>query len=60
VLGGTGNVLRKNRANENGAHGIFSNTSALALEANAAHRNGFLGGGPGDDVGPRAVSARRD
>jgi parallel beta-helix repeat protein len=51
VVGGSGNVLVANRTHENGDHGILADTSALALRKNKADRNGFLGGGPGDDVG---------
>jgi parallel beta-helix repeat protein len=51
VAGGSGNSLLGNRTHENGDHGILSDTSAVTLKKNRADRNGFQGGGPGDDVG---------
>jgi parallel beta-helix repeat protein len=47
----TGNVLKKNVANENGRHGISTATADVTLDGNRADRNGLLGGGDGDDVG---------
>jgi parallel beta-helix repeat protein len=51
IFSGTGNVLQKNTFDENGENGILSDTSALTLRGNRANRNGFVGGGPGDDAG---------
>lgn len=51
VVDGPGNVLVGNTVQENGEHGILSETGTVTLTRNRASGNGFLGGGPGDDVG---------
>jgi parallel beta-helix repeat protein len=51
VFSGTGNVLLKNTVDENGENGILSETNGLTLRGNRANRNGFVGGGAGDDAG---------
>jgi parallel beta-helix repeat protein len=50
IAGGTGTVLQKNTAAENGGHGIVSATGAVTLRSNAANRNGFANGAA-DGVG---------
>jgi parallel beta-helix repeat protein len=60
--GGSGIVLQKNTAGENGGHGFLSDTGAVTLRGNAANRNGFANGaadglGLGISVPPGAASA---
>ena len=50
IAGGTGTVLQKNTASENGGHGIVSSTAAVILRGNGANRNGFANGAA-DGVG---------
>jgi parallel beta-helix repeat protein len=49
-VGGSGIVLQKNAAGENGGHGILSDTGAVSLRGNVANRNGFANGAA-DGVG---------
>jgi parallel beta-helix repeat protein len=58
VFNGTANVLQKNVCDENGQNGILAEASGLTLRRNRAHRNGFAGGGAGDDAG-LGISAGR-
>jgi len=51
VSGGSKNSFISDAWNENGTNGFESDTNAVTVAQNAANRNGFLGGPPGDGMG---------
>jgi parallel beta-helix repeat protein len=51
VAAATQTVAKDNVLSENGRHGLASDSADVKLVGNVAKRNGFIGGGLGDDVG---------